>query len=150
MKEEHAPIAGELSGHICFGDDYFGFDDALYGACYLVRLVSNLDGPLSKRVAEFPKYYSTAEIRVDVTEEAKFGIVERAVKHFSADNEVIAVDGVRVLFDGGWGLLRASNTQPVLVMRVEAKTQERLNEILHIMEVWLAGEGLRTGAAAHG
>lgn len=150
MKEEHAPIAGELSGHICFGEDYFGFDDALYGACYLARLVSRLEGPLSKRVAEFPKYYSTPEIRVDVTEETKFGIVERAVAHFSTSNEVIAIDGARVLFDGGWGLLRASNTQPVLVLRFEAKTQQRLEEIQNVMENWLAGEGLRVEAAAHG
>jgi phosphomannomutase/phosphoglucomutase len=150
MKEVGAPIAGELSGHICFGEDYFGFDDALYGACYLVRLVSNLPGTFSQRVADFPKYYSTAEIRVDVTEEAKFGIVEKAVKHFSASNDVIAVDGVRVLFDGGWGLLRASNTQPVLVLRFEAKTQQRLDEIQHIMQGWLESEGVRVEAAAHG
>jgi phosphomannomutase/phosphoglucomutase len=150
MKEIGAPIAGELSGHICFGEDYFGFDDALYGACYLVRLVSNLPGTFAQRVAEFPKYYSTAEIRVDITEEAKFGIVEKAVKHFSATNEVIAVDGVRVLFDGGWGLLRASNTQPVLVLRFEAKTQQRLDEIQNIMQGWLESEGVRVEAAAHG
>jgi phosphomannomutase/phosphoglucomutase len=150
MKEVHAPIAGELSGHICFGENYFGFDDALYGACALVRLVSQLDTPFSQRVAQFPKYYSTAEIRVDVTEETKFGIVDRAVDHFSSRHDVIAVDGVRVLFDGGWGLLRASNTQPVLVMRFEARTPERLKEIQSEMEKWLEGEGLRVEAAAHG
>ncbi|HEX6694057.1 MAG TPA: phosphomannomutase/phosphoglucomutase [Longimicrobiales bacterium] len=150
MKEEHAPVAGELSGHICFAEDYFGFDDALYGACLLIRLVSNLPGPLSRRVAEFPKYYSTPEIRVDVTEEAKFEIVERAVKHFSERHEVIAVDGVRVLFDGGWGLLRASNTQPVLVLRFEAKTPALLQEIEGVMGTWLAGQGLRLEAASHG
>jgi phosphomannomutase/phosphoglucomutase len=150
MKEEHAPVAGELSGHICFAEDYFGFDDALYGACLLIRLVSNLPGPLSQRVAEFPKYYSTPEIRVDVTEEAKFGIVERAVKHFSERHDVIAVDGVRVLFDGGWGLLRASNTQPVLVLRFEAKTPALLKEIEGVMGAWLESQGLRLEAAAHG
>ncbi len=150
MKEIGAPIAGELSGHICFGEDYFGFDDALYGACALVRLVSRLPGPLSARVAEFPKYYSTAELRVDVTEEEKFGIVDDAVAHFSSTHEVIAVDGVRVLFDGGWGLLRASNTQPVLVMRFEAKTQARLDEIRATMEGWLTSRGVRVEAASHG
>ena len=150
MKEVHAPIAGELSGHICFGEDYFGFDDALYGACYLLRLVSRLPGSLSQRVSEFPQYFSTAEIRVDVTEEEKFGIVDRAVAHFSGTHEVIAVDGVRVLFDGGWGLLRASNTQPVLVMRFEAKTQARLDEIRHAFESWLESEGVRVEAASHG
>ncbi|MEO5510397.1 MAG: hypothetical protein ABIV28_02765 [Longimicrobiales bacterium] len=150
MKEVGAPIAGELSGHICFGEDYFGFDDALYGACYLVRLVSGLDGPWSKRVAQFPKYYSTAELRVDVTEEEKFGIIEKAVAHFSATHEVIAIDGVRVLFDGGWGLLRASNTQPVLVMRFEAKSQQGVDEIRGVMESWLMSQGVRVERAAHG
>lgn len=142
MKEVGAPIAGELSGHICFGEDYYGFDDALYGACALVQLASRSSEPLSARVAEFPRYVSTPEIRVDVTEETKFEIVRRAVEHFSRDHEVIDVDGARVLFDGGWGLLRASNTQPVLVMRVEARTRERLDEIRSGMEQWLTGQGV--------
>src|SRR5512146_2682111 len=132
MKEEHAPVAGELSGHICFGEDYYGFDDALYGACLLSQLVSRSERPLSQMVDDFPKYVSTPEIRVDVTEETKFGIVENAVKHFGANYDVIDVDGVRVLFDGGWGLLRASNTQPVLVLRFEAKTTQKLEEIQRI------------------
>lgn len=150
MKEIGAPIAGELSGHICYGNDYFGFDDALYGACYLVELLSRLDGPLSRRVAEFPQYLSTPEIRIDVTEETKFGIVERAVQHFRERYDVIDVDGVRVLFDGGWGLLRASNTQPVLVARFEAKTEQRLAEIRAIMAEWLAGQGVAlVNSAAH-
>jgi phosphomannomutase/phosphoglucomutase len=143
MKEVRAPVAGELSGHICYGDDYYGFDDALYGACYLVQLCSQLEGPLSRRVAEFPPYVSTPELRLDVTEETKFGIVARAVAHFRERYEVVAVDGVRVLFNGGWGLLRASNTQPVLVARFEARTVERLREIQHVMAEWLAGEGVR-------
>lgn len=142
MKEVGAPIAGELSGHICFGEDYYGFDDALYGACALVQLAASSAEPLSTRVAEFPQYVSTPEIRVDVTEETKFAVVERAVEEFSRDHEVIAVDGARVLFDGGWGLLRASNTQPVLVMRVEARTEERVAEIRSTMEQWLAGQGV--------
>lgn len=142
MKEVGAPVAGELSGHICFGEDYYGFDDALYGACALVQLVSRDARPLSARVAEFPRYVSTPEIRIDVTEEAKFGIVARAVEHFRGEYDVIDVDGVRVLFEGGWGLLRASNTQPVLVMRCEARTAERLREIQEIMERWLHGQGV--------
>jgi phosphomannomutase / phosphoglucomutase len=142
MKQEGAPIAGELSGHICFGENYYGFDDALYGGCALVQLVSALPGPLSERVDEFPAYVSTPEIRVDTDEETKFGIVERAVAHFSRDYEVIDVDGARVLFDGGWGLLRASNTQPVLVLRFEARTQERLTEIRSVMETWLRDQGV--------
>jgi phosphomannomutase / phosphoglucomutase len=142
MKEVGAPIAGELSGHICFGEDYYGFDDALYGACALVQMAANSDEPLSARVAQFPHYVSTPEIRVDVTEETKFEIVKRAVEHFKRDYEVIDVDGARVLFEGGWGLLRASNTQPVLVMRVEARTQERLQQIRTVMEQWLSGQGV--------
>ena len=142
MKEVGAPIAGELSGHICFGENYYGFDDALYGACALVQLVAASAEPVSARVARFPQYVSTPEIRVDVTEETKFGIVQRAAEHFSREHEVIDVDGARVLFDGGWGLLRASNTQPVLVMRVEAKTQERLDEIRSGMEAWLRDQSV--------
>ncbi|HEX6134197.1 MAG TPA: phosphomannomutase/phosphoglucomutase [Longimicrobiales bacterium] len=142
MKEVGAPIAGELSGHICFGEDYYGFDDALYGACALVQLTARSPRPLSERVAEFPQYVSTPEIRVDVTEQTKFEIVRRAVEHFRREHEVIDVDGARVLFDGGWGLLRASNTQPVLVMRVEARTAERLGEIRSMMERWLNEQGV--------
>jgi phosphomannomutase / phosphoglucomutase len=142
MKEVGAPIAGELSGHICFGEDYYGFDDALYGACALVQLLSRTEQPLSARVAEFPAYVSTPEIRIDVTEETKFDIIERAVAHFKRDHDVIDVDGVRVLFDGGWGLLRASNTQPVLVMRVEARTEAQLSEIRNVLEQWLREQGI--------
>jgi phosphomannomutase / phosphoglucomutase len=142
MKEAGAPVAGELSGHICFGDDYYGFDDALYGACALLQLVSRLPGPLSGRVAEFPSYISTPEIRVEVTEETKFDIVDRAVAEFRRDYDVIDVDGVRVLFDDGWGLLRASNTQPVLVLRFEARTEERLARIRDIMMTWLRNQGV--------
>jgi phosphomannomutase / phosphoglucomutase len=142
MKEVGAPVAGELSGHICFGEDYYGFDDALYGACALIQLASRDGRPLSARVAEFPQYVSTPEIRIDVTEENKFGIVARAVESFRRQYDVIDVDGVRVLFDGGWGLLRASNTQPVLVMRCEARTEQRLGEIREIMENWLQEQGV--------
>ncbi|MEX0907708.1 MAG: phosphomannomutase/phosphoglucomutase [Gemmatimonadota bacterium] len=142
MKEVGAPIAGELSGHICFGEDYYGFDDALYGACALAQLVSRLPGGLAGRVAELPQYVSTPELRIDVAEEAKFDIVRRAVAHFREDHDVIDVDGVRVLFDGGWGLIRASNTQPVLVARYEARTEKRLNEIRDTMETWLRAQAV--------
>ncbi len=142
MKESGAPVAGELSGHICFADDYYGFDDAPYAACRLVDLLARSDRTLSEIVGAFPKYRSTPEIRVEVEEEKKFGIVERAVEHFSKDHEVIAVDGARVLFDGGWGLLRASNTQPVLVLRYEAKTDAQLDAIRETMERWLGTQGV--------
>jgi phosphomannomutase / phosphoglucomutase len=142
MKEVGAPVAGELSGHICFAEDYYGFDDALYGACALVQLVSRNERPLSARVAEFPQYVSTPEIRIDVTEESKFEIIERAVDSFRSRYDVIDVDGVRVLFEDGWGLLRASNTQPVLVMRCEARTEAQLTRIRGIMDGWLHEQGV--------
>jgi phosphomannomutase / phosphoglucomutase len=142
MKEIGSPVAGELSGHICFGENYYGFDDALYGACALAQYVSRLGRPLSARVAEFPRYVSTPEIRVDVEEETKFAIVAKAVADFGREYETIDVDGVRVLFDDGWGLLQASNTQPVLVLRFEARTQERLDEIREVMERWLRDQGI--------
>ncbi len=143
MKEENAPLAGELSGHICVGgEEYLGFDDALYDACYLIDIVSRLDRPLSERVATFPQYVSTPELRIEVTEENKFGIVERALAHFREKYEVIDVDGVRVLFGDGWGLLRASNTQPVLVARYEARTAERRDSIRAEVEAWLRSEGI--------
>jgi phosphomannomutase/phosphoglucomutase len=145
MKETGAPIAGELSGHICFGENYYGFDDALYGGCLLVQLTARGDRPLSSRVAEFPKYVSTPEIRIDVTEETKFGIVQRAVEHFRRNHEVVDVDGARVLFDGGWGLLRASNTQPVLVARYEARTPAQLDVIQREMESFLSSQGVTAG-----
>ena len=142
MKEEKALLAGELSGHIMFGDDYYGFDDAPYGACLLLSIVSRLRGSLSERLDQLPQFVSTAEIRYPTTEEQKWGIVERAVRHFSADREVISIDGARVLFGDGWGLIRASNTEPVLVGRFEARSEQRLQEIQSEMEGWLQGQGI--------
>jgi phosphomannomutase / phosphoglucomutase len=149
MKQVGAPVAGELSGHICFGEDYYGFDDALYAACLLAQLVTRGPAPLSARMAGFPRYVSTPEIRVDVAEEEKFAIVERAVAEFRGRHDVIDVDGVRVLFDDGWGLVRASNTQPVLVLRYEARTREGLDRIQRTMEEWLRGQGVGLAPAAH-
>jgi phosphomannomutase/phosphoglucomutase len=142
MKETGARLAGELSGHIMIGDDYFGFDDALYDACRLVDLVARSDKPLSEQVAAFPAYVSTPEIRVDVTEEQKWSVVASAVAHFRARHDVIDVDGVRVLFGDGWALLRASNTQPVIVARYEARTAARLAEIRGEVEGWLRSQGV--------
>jgi phosphomannomutase/phosphoglucomutase len=142
MKEVKAPIAGELSGHICFGEDYYGFDDALYGACRLTELVSRSGRSLGSLVGQFPRTVSTPEIRVEVSEETKFDLVRRAVSHFSEGHEVNAVDGARVQFDGGWGLLRASNTQPVLVLRYEAATAAQLESIKTTMEGWLRSQGV--------
>jgi len=142
MKEVGALVAGELSGHIMIADDYFGFDDALYDACRFADLVARSDRPLSERVADFPAYVSTPEIRLDVTEEQKWTVVDAAVKHFRSLHDVIDVDGVRVLFGDGWALLRSSNTQPVIVARYEARTQARLAEIREEVEGWLRSQGV--------
>ncbi len=144
MKAESAPLAGELSGHICFADDYYGFDDALYDACRLIDLVARSTRPLSAMVADFPKMVSTPELRIEVTEESKWHVVAAAQEHFRQRYDVIDVDGARVLFGDGWALLRASNTQPVIVGRYEAATEERLAEIRSEVEAWLATQGVQT------
>ena len=128
MKEMHAPLAGEMSGHIFFSENYHGFDDALYGSCLLAQIISR-NGDLSDLADAIPRYISTAELRVKATDEDKFQVVDELVAHFRKDYDVIDIDGVRVQFGDGWGLVRASNTQPVLVRRFEARTQERLAEI---------------------
>ncbi|MSR20630.1 MAG: phosphomannomutase/phosphoglucomutase [Gemmatimonadetes bacterium] len=142
MKETGALLAGELSGHIMIADDYYGFDDALYDACRLVSLVSRSGRSLSEMVAEFPVYVSTPEIRIDVSEEQKWSIVEQAVAHFKKTHEVIDVDGARVLFGDGWALMRASNTQPAIVARFEAKSAGRLAEIREEVAAWLGTHGV--------
>lgn len=144
MQEVGATLAGELSGHICVGGDlYLGFDDALFDACMLVDLLARSDRYLSEMVADFPSYVSTPEIRIEVGEERKWVVVRSAQEEFARDHEVIDVDGARILFDDGWALLRASNTQPVIVARYEARSEERLAEIRKRMESWLAGHGVR-------
>jgi len=128
MKEEHAELAGEMSGHMFFADRYFGYDDALYAACRLMEIVAKSGKSLSAQLDGLPKLVSTPEIRVDCPDEVKFEVVKSVAGYFSGKRPVIDVDGVRVLFPGGWGLLRASNTQPVLVMRFEAETSLLLKE----------------------
>jgi phosphomannomutase/phosphoglucomutase len=142
MKETGALLAGELSGHIMIADDYFGFDDALYDACRLVALVSRTGHSISEMVAKFPVYVSTPEIRIDVSEEQKWDIVDQAVRHFRESHDVIDVDGARILFGDGWALLRASNTQPAIVARFEAKSQGRLDEIRDDIAAWLGSRGV--------
>lgn len=128
MKEEHAELAGEMSGHMFFKDRYFGYDDALYAACRLMEIVANSGQPLSAQLAGLPQTVSTPEIRVDCPDETKFGVVAKVAEYFKGRRDVIDVDGVRVKFPEGWGLLRASNTQPVLVMRFEASNEKLLAE----------------------
>jgi phosphomannomutase/phosphoglucomutase len=126
MKETQAALAGEMSGHMFFADRYYGFDDALYAACRLMEIVAN-SGPLSQQLAGLPHTVTTPEIRFDCPDELKFEVVRRASEELRARHKTVDVDGVRVLFPEGWGLVRASNTQPVLVMRFEATTPELLS-----------------------
>jgi phosphomannomutase/phosphoglucomutase len=142
MKEMRAPVAGEMSGHMFFSEGFYGHDDALYGAARLLRIVADSGGSITQLLADVPKFVSTPEIRVDCPEELKFGVVDRAVAHFRARHDVIDVDGVRVLFGDGWGLIRASNTQPVLVLRFEARTADRLAAIREEMTSWLRSQGV--------
>jgi phosphomannomutase/phosphoglucomutase len=138
MKECNAPLAGEMSGHMFFGGDWFGFDDALFAAARLLQYVSRTGGPLSRLLADLPHTVSTPELRVDCPDEVKFGLVERAAQYFAAKYPVSTLDGVRITFAEGWGLLRASNTQPVLVLRFEAHTPEALAAYRGEVEGWLA------------
>jgi phosphomannomutase/phosphoglucomutase len=143
MKELKAPLAGEMSGHMFFGGDYFGYDDALFAAARLLEIVSRGESGLAPLLADLPKTFSTPEIRVDCAEEEKFAIVERAAKHFTSLYPVVTIDGVRMRFPNGWGLIRASNTQPILVLRFEATDQASLEAYRAEVQGWLAGQGVR-------
>ncbi len=127
MKLEHAELAGEMSGHMFFADRYFGFDDALYAACRLIEIVADSGKPLSYQLADLPKTVSTPELRVDCPDEEKFEVVRKVREHFETRYDTLDVDGARINFPHGWGLVRASNTQPILVLRFEATTPELLN-----------------------
>jgi phosphomannomutase/phosphoglucomutase len=133
MREENALFSGEVSGHMFFADEFFGFDDAFYAAGRLLRILSNTSKKLSELVSEMPSYPATAETRFDCPDEMKLKIVER-VKEGAADMETITLDGVRIIHPNGWSLLRASNTQPVLVARCEGRTEDDLKEIADDMK----------------
>jgi len=135
MKEEHAELAGEMSGHIFFKNRYFGFDDAIYSSARLLEILTHEKAKLSGLLGDVPKTFASPELRVDTVEEKKFEIVKRATEWLrKAGHALVDVDGVRVTFPDGWGLIRASNTQPILVLRFEAKTPERLEEIRQLIE----------------
>jgi phosphomannomutase / phosphoglucomutase len=134
MKEENAVLAGEMSGHMFFAHRYFGFDDAVYAACRLLEILSKGTAPASSLLKEVPKTYTTPEIRVDCPDEKKFPLIEAVRDIFSKKYDVIDIDGARILMPGGWGLVRASNTQPVLVLRFEADTPQRLEDIRREVE----------------
>jgi len=145
MREVGAVFAGEMSGHIFFADGYYGFDDAFYATGRLLRILTHTDRPLSALLKDIPKYYATAETRIPCPDEEKFAVVAKLVERFKRTHEVIDVDGARALFLDGWGLVRASNTQPVLVARCEAKTPEGLTRICNTMREAIAeAAGLST------
>ena len=129
MKQEKALLAGEMSGHMFFADRYFGYDDALYASCRLVEILSRAHGPLSSLLEGVPRLYATPEIRVECPDDKKFQVVEAARAYFESKHRIIGIDGVRIIMPDGWALIRASNTQPVLVMRFESATPERLAQI---------------------
>ena len=142
MKEIGAPLAGEMSGHMFFGGDWYGFDDALFAAARLLAYQAREGGPLSRLLADLPKTYATPELRVDCPDEQKFDVVQHAAEEFGKQYPVSTLDGVRITFPEGWGLLRASNTQPVLVMRFEATNPQALDAYRAEVEGWLAARGV--------
>ena len=131
--ETGAPIAGEMSGHMFFSEGFFGFDDALFAAGRLLRYVAASGRTLDQLVESMPQYVATPETRLACPEERKFEIPEALKAEFAGKYHVIDIDGARVEFGDGWGLVRASNTQPVVVVRFEARTPERLEEIKSMM-----------------
>ena len=138
MKETNAELGGEVSGHIFFKDRFFGHDDALYASLRLLEILSKTDKSVTDLLSHLPKMIMTPEIRLDSDDNKKFEIVRRVTEYFKKEGyKVVDVDGVRVIFDDGFGLIRASNTQPALVQRYEAASQERLEEIMNLMQVKL-------------
>jgi phosphomannomutase/phosphoglucomutase len=147
MKECQAELAGEMSGHMFFADRYYGYDDALYAACRLIEIVSKSGKGLSAQLEGLPRMVSTPEIRIDCPDEMKFAVVKRVADRFRQSHQVVDIDGVRVLFPQGWGLVRASNTQPVLVERFEAATEELLGRYKQEVEGVVAEAKRVVGAA---
>ncbi|MES4787208.1 MAG: phosphomannomutase, partial [Nitrospiraceae bacterium] len=148
MKAESAVLAGEMSGHMFFADRYFGYDDAIYASCRLVEILAKAGKPLSSLIADLPETSVTPEIRVDTPDTIKFELVKRVQERLMEQaksgrplpdsglkiRDVVTIDGIRVIFDDGWGLIRASNTQPALVLRFEASSSERLKAIRNWIE----------------
>jgi len=134
MKETNAALAGEMSGHIFFADRFYGFDDATYAGARVLEILSKTDKTLSQLLADLPESFSTPELRVDCADEKKFDIVAKIAEEFSQTNEVITIDGARILFENGWGLVRASNTQAILVLRFEASSEANLKMIRETVE----------------
>tara|TARA_B100001093_G_scaffold401375_1_gene388980 strand:- start:2848 stop:4239 length:1392 start_codon:yes stop_codon:yes gene_type:complete len=150
MKETGAVLAGEMSGHLFFKDRFFGFDDAVYAGGRLIELVSHSTERLDDLIDSLPQTYVTPEIRVSCSDAAKFEVTERAATYFSERHAVSLIDGVRIEFEDGWGLIRASNTQPVLVVRVEATSESRRDHYLSKINNWLKNEAPEVSLDAEG
>ncbi|SVD04540.1 uncharacterized protein METZ01_LOCUS357394 [marine metagenome] len=133
MQETNALLAGEMSGHICFADGYYGFDDAIYAACRVLQIVASSEKKVSEMLADVPKTASTPEIRIDCPDDRKFKIVSELTESFRKHYDVIDIDGARINFENGWALIRASNTQPVLVLRFEADNIDQLKKIISLV-----------------
>lgn len=142
MKETGAVFTGEMSGHMFFADEYYGYDDALYAAARLLRILAASPNPLSILLKDIPHYFATPEMRIRSTDSQKFDIVEQARAYFSKDYPVIDVDGARILFPGGWGLIRASNTGPELIVRCEGRSLQERDVIKDIILQFLGKQGL--------
>jgi phosphomannomutase/phosphoglucomutase len=134
MKETGAQLAGEMSGHVFFADRYFGYDDGIYAGARLLEILSNTDGPVSSLLEGLPPTVTTPEIRLDCPDGIKFSVVRELTEDFKRSNEVIDLDGARIIFEHGWALVRGSNTQPVLVLRFEADSEQNLKEIRSAVE----------------
>jgi len=137
MKDENAELAGEMSGHMFFKDRYFGYDDALYATCRLLEIITKTGRSVSQLLEGLPVTFTTPEIRVECSDDRKFDVVSRITKQFKARQEVIDIDGMRAIYEDGWGLVRASNTQPALVLRFESLTKEGLERIQNEVETAL-------------
>jgi len=129
MKETHALMGGEMSGHIFFADRFFGYDDAIYASLRFLEVMEEEGRPVSEFLSDLPRTYSTPEIRVDCADNVKFDVVRELTDLYRSKYPIIDTDGVRAIFDGGWALVRSSNTQPILVLRFEAGTREDLDRI---------------------
>ena len=134
LRDEHAALGGEMSGHMFFADRYFGFDDGLYAGIRVLEILDRTGQKLSELLNDVPKTYATPELRVDCPDDEKFEIVARTAEFFKRRYPTVDLDGVRIEFGDGWGLVRASNTQPVLVTRFEAVSENRLREIRKLVE----------------
>ncbi|MFT3743391.1 MAG: phosphomannomutase/phosphoglucomutase [Pyrinomonadaceae bacterium] len=134
MKETGALLAGEMSGHIFFADRFYGFDDACYVGARILEMLSKTDQPFSNFFTDIPKTYSTSELRMPCPDDIKFDVVNRVAEYFARNHNVITIDGARIQFENGWGLVRPSNTQAILVLRFEALTESDLNNIRQSVE----------------